>query len=65
MMKGKDVVMMAAASLRMIIAANDDWVVPVGMHDERRFTVLDAGKSCQQNFCVFHRDGSAITRWWL
>ena len=51
-MKGKDVVMIESY-LRLIIAANEEWVVPVGMKDERRFTVLDAGNNCQRNYQYF------------
>lgn len=51
-MKGRDIVMIDSF-LRLIIAANDDWVVPVGMADERRFTVLDVGKGSQRNFKYF------------
>ena len=51
-MKGRDIVMIDSF-LRLIIAANDDWVVPVGMADERRFTVLDVGKGSQRDFKYF------------
>lgn len=34
---------------RFIIAANSDWVVPLGMGDERRFVILDVGKAAQRN----------------
>lgn len=47
-MKGRDLIMVDSY-LRLIIAANDDWAVPVGMADERRVTVLDVGKGVQQN----------------
>lgn len=47
-MKGRDLVMVDSF-LRLIIAANDDWAVPVGMKDERRFTVLDVGTGVQRD----------------
>lgn len=47
-MKGRDLVMIDSF-LRIMVAANDAWVVPVGMGDERRFTVLDVGKAAQRN----------------
>lgn len=52
-MKGRDIVMIDSY-LRLIIAANDEWVVPVGMKDERRFTVLDVGNASQRNYEYFN-----------
>lgn len=52
-MKGRDIVMIDSY-LRLIIAANDEWVVPVGMKDERRFTVLDVGNAVQRNYDYFN-----------
>jgi hypothetical protein len=52
-MKGRDIIMIDSF-LRLIIAANDDWVVPVGMKDERRFTVLDVGNASQRNYDYFN-----------
>lgn len=50
--KGKDVIMVDSF-LRLVIAANKQWVVPVGMSDERRFTVLDVGEAVQRDFGYF------------
>lgn len=47
-MKGRDLVMIDSF-LRIMVAANDTWAVPVGMGDERRFTVLDVGNASQRN----------------
>lgn len=38
----------------LILASNDDWVVPAGV-DERRFLVLDVGNAQQQNFEFFKK----------
>ncbi len=51
-MKGRDLVMIDSF-LRVMIAANDSWVVPVGMQDERRFTVLDVGSGVQRDIGYF------------
>jgi hypothetical protein len=52
-MKGRDAVTIPNFT-RFIIAANADWVVPVGMGDERRFSMLDVGNASQQNFNYFN-----------
>lgn len=49
--KGVDVEI-AANYLHVIMASNNDWVVPSGTH-ERRFFVLDVGNSQQQNSAYF------------
>ncbi len=47
-MKGRDAVTIQNFT-RFIIAANADWVVPLGMGDERRFMMLDVGTLVQRN----------------
>ncbi len=47
-MKGRDAVTIQNFT-RFIIAANADWVVPLGMGDERRFLMLDVGILAQRN----------------
>lgn len=50
--KGKDLIMVDSF-MRLIVAANDDWAVPVGMNDERRMNVLDVNPRCQRNYAYF------------
>lgn len=47
-MKGRDAITIPNFT-RFIIAANADWVVPLGMGDERRFLMLDVGTLAQRN----------------
>lgn len=51
-MKGRDAVTFPSFT-RFIIAANADWVVPLGMGDERRFVILDVGSAKQRNNAYF------------
>lgn len=51
-MKGKDAVTFQNYT-RFIIAANADWVVPLGMGDERRFVMLDVGDMEKGNRAYF------------
>lgn len=51
-MKGRDAVTIPNFT-RFIIAANADWVVPLGMGDERRFVMLDVGTTVQRNNSYF------------
>jgi len=51
-MKGKDAISYANFT-RFIMAANADWVVPVGMGDERRFVILDVGTQHQRDIPYF------------
>lgn len=47
-LKGKDLYRIKSY-LRLLISTNNDWAVPTGMKDERRFAIFDVGKGCQQN----------------
>lgn len=47
-MKGRDAITLPNYT-RFIVGANADWVVPVGMGDERRFVMLDVGANEQRN----------------
>lgn len=47
-MKGKDLYSIRSY-LRLILSTNNDWAVPTGMRDERRFAIFDVGDRCQQN----------------
>ncbi len=47
-MKNRDAVSIRNYT-RFIIAANADWVVPLGMGDERRFVILDVGDTVRGN----------------
>lgn len=49
--KGRDVVL-ARNLLHIIVASNNDWVVPAGV-DERRFCVLDVDDGRQQDHAYF------------
>ncbi len=49
--KGKDVIEVRNYT-RLIIAGNEDWLVPAGMR-ERRFLVLDVGERHQQDLAYF------------
>lgn len=51
-MKGRDAVTITNFT-RFIIAANADWVVPLGMGDERRFLMLDVGTAVQRDIPYF------------
>lgn len=51
-MKGRDAVTLQNYT-RFIIAANADWVVPLGMGDERRFVILDVGTANQRDTKYF------------
>ena len=51
-MKGRDAVTIRNFT-RFIIAANADWVVPLGMGDEDRFMMLDVGTAVQRNTAYF------------
>lgn len=51
-MKGRDAITIPNFT-RFIIAANADWVVPLGMGDERRFLMLDVGTLVQRNNAYF------------
>lgn len=51
-MKGKDAITIPNFT-RFIIAANADWVVPLGMGDERRFMMLDVGTLVQRDTAYF------------
>lgn len=47
-LKGKDLYRIKSY-LRLMISTNNDWAVPTGMKDERRFAIFDVGKNSQQN----------------
>lgn len=47
-MKGRDIYQLKSY-LRIGISTNNDWAVPTGLEDERRFAVFDVGDGCQQN----------------
>lgn len=51
-MKNRDAVTLPNFT-RFLIAANADWVVPLGMGDENRFVILDVGTSQQRNSAYF------------
>jgi Family of unknown function (DUF5906) len=51
-MKGKDAITLANFT-RFIVAANEDWVVPVSGKDERRFSVLDVSADRQGDKAYF------------
>lgn len=51
-MKGRDAVTIPNFT-RFIIASNADWVVRLGMGDERRFLMLDVGTKAQRNIEYF------------
>jgi len=51
--KGKDA-FMVQSHLRLVIASNNDWVVPAGM-EERRFCVLDVNDAHMQDHQYFKR----------
>lgn len=51
-MKGRDAVTIQNFT-RFIIAANADWVVPLGMGDERRFVISDVGTAHQRDTDYF------------
>jgi hypothetical protein len=51
-MKGKDAIMLPNYT-RFIVAANEMWVVPLGMGDERRFAIMDVGAEQQRNTVYF------------
>lgn len=50
--KGRDAISMDNCC-HLIIAANDEYVVPTGMGDERRMAVLDVGKGNKQDMKYF------------
>lgn len=52
-MKNKDALTMDNYT-RFVIAANNEWVVPVGMHDERRFAVFDVGEMKRGDAAYFN-----------
>lgn len=47
-MKGKDLYRIRSY-LRLILSTNNDWAVPSGMKDERRFAIFDVGDKCRQD----------------
>lgn len=51
-MKNRDAVTLPNFT-RFLIAANADWVVPLGMGDENRFVILDVGVAEQRNSAYF------------
>lgn len=51
-MKGKDTITLENYS-RFVIAANDQWVVPASMQDERRFACFDMGNENKQDKAFF------------
>jgi hypothetical protein len=52
--KGRDAISMDN-HCHLIIAANEDYVVPVGMDDERRMAVIDVGKGSQRDLAYFKK----------
>lgn len=52
-MKGRDAVTIQNFT-RFMIAANADWVVPLGMGDERRFVITDVGTAHQRDAVYFN-----------
>lgn len=59
-MKGRDAVAITNFT-RFIVAANADWVVPLGMGDERRFMMLDVGKGVQRDTVYFNSMEEQLT----
>lgn len=47
-LKGKDLYRIKSY-LRLVISTNNDWAVPTGMSDERRFAIFDVGERCMQD----------------
>lgn len=63
-MKGRDAVTIQNFT-RFIIAANADWVVPLGMGDERRFMMLDVGTLVQRDTAYFKAMEDELRNWHL
>lgn len=59
-MKGRDAVTFPNFT-RFIIAANEAWVVPLGMDDERRFSILDVGDAKQRDRAYFNAIQEQLT----
>ncbi len=51
-MKGRDAITLPNFT-RFLVAANEDWVVPLGMGDERRFVMIDVGNAERGNKAYF------------
>ncbi len=51
-MKGRDAITLPNFT-RFMVAANADWVVPLGMGDERRFVIIDVGSAERGNKAYF------------
>lgn len=52
--KGKDIVH-ARNMLHVMMASNEDWVVPAGLDDERRFAVFEVADTFQGNHAFFQQ----------
>lgn len=51
-MKGRDVYKIRSY-IRIGMSTNNDWAVPAGLQDERRFAIFDVGTRCQQDRTYF------------